>query len=144
MNRTEALAKFQADRPRFEELGIVFHGARSYLPDEYRRDWRMAMDQMAQDAPAGTLSTDPNSAVPAILTTYIDPERYEILFAPTSAALVLGEVRKADWLAEVEARGVTVPLQPELVRDRRGGERDHGGHEEHGQTVVHGSSPFKA
>ena len=100
MNRTEALAKFQADRPRFEELGIVFHGARSYLPDEYRRDWRMAMDQMAQDAPAGTLSTDPNSAVPAILTTYIDPERYEILFAPTSAALVLGEVRKADWLAD--------------------------------------------
>lgn len=100
MNRTEALAKFAADRPRFEALGIIFPGVKSYLPDEFRSDYRLAMDAMAMDAPAGTLSTDPNSSVPAILTTYIDPEVYEIRFAPTDAALVLGEVRKGDWLTD--------------------------------------------
>lgn len=106
MNRAEALALFQAHRGRHEELGVRIWGARSYLPDEYRRNSDLALDALgipsgvAFDAQAGTLSTDPNSAVPAILTTYIDPQVYEIQFAPNAAALVLPEERKGDWTTD--------------------------------------------
>lgn len=104
MNRTEARTKFAADKPRFESLGVILAGAQSYLPDEFRRDVRLALDEIgapyAFDAAAGTLSTDPNAGVPAMLTTFIDPAVYEILFAPTKAAMILGESRKGTWLEE--------------------------------------------
>lgn len=98
MNRSEALSKFAADRPRFESLGVTLAGARSYLPDEFRRDWGLAMDAAATFQPG--LTTDPNSAVPAMLTTYIDPSIYEILFAPNRAAEIFGEARKGDWTTD--------------------------------------------
>jgi hypothetical protein len=47
-----------------------------------------------------TLQTDPNSAVPTMLTTLIDPQVYEIVFAPNKAAEILGENRKGTWLDE--------------------------------------------
>lgn len=94
MNVQEARAKFAAEMPWVNERGVYFSGASSYLPDEYRRDHTLAMD--AQPG----LTTDPNSAVPAMLTTYIDPSVYEVVFAPTKAAEVLGEQRKGDWLTD--------------------------------------------
>lgn len=49
--------------------------------------------------PSATLS-DPNSGVPTILTTYVDPDVYEFLFAGNEAAKIYGEVRRGDWLMD--------------------------------------------
>lgn len=98
MNLNEAIATFRADRTELEARGIVWQrGAEplAYIPDGYAGNYDMAMDALA-DIP--TLSLDPNSSVPAILTTLIDPQVYEILFAPNMAAEIMGEVRKGTWL----------------------------------------------
>src|SRR5690349_6698523 len=86
----EALSSFAADRAMLEQLGVSWDSSvapKAYMP--------VSM-QMALDAlPA--LATDPNSGVPSMLTTLIDPEVYEILFSPTKAAEILGENRKGGW-----------------------------------------------
>jgi hypothetical protein len=96
MNLTEALALFRSDRPRLEELGVAWQSGaevQGYLPDGAKRDYNLvAMDALP------TLTTDPNSGVPAMLTTLIDPQVYEILFAPNKATEILGEVRKGTWV----------------------------------------------
>lgn len=94
MNVQEARAQFAKEMPWVNSKGVYFHGASSYVSDDIRSDYTLAMDAQP------SLSTDPNSAVPAMLTTYIDPAIYEILFAPTKAAEVLGEERKGDWLTD--------------------------------------------
>ena len=97
MNFTEAQVAFRADRAELEARGVSWQaGAEpaAYIPDAFKRDYRLAMDAI----PA--ISTDPNSAVPAMLTTMIDPEVYKILFAPNKGAEILGEVRKGSWLDE--------------------------------------------
>jgi hypothetical protein len=45
-----------------------------------------------------TLTLDPNSGVPSMLTTYLDPDIIQILFAPMKAAEIMGEVRKGSWI----------------------------------------------
>jgi hypothetical protein len=97
MNLNEARSQWAADRPHHELLGASFHPSvepRGYATDAAKRDYRLAMDAQP------TLTTDPNSAVPYMLTTLIDPAVFKILFAPTKAAEVLGEVRKGSWLDE--------------------------------------------
>ncbi|AWJ93313.1 DUF2184 domain-containing protein (plasmid) [Azospirillum baldaniorum] len=86
----EARTAWASDRERAERLG-VYSLATGYLYDGPRFDYTIAMD--AQPG----LSTDPNSAVPAMLTTLIDPDVFEILFSPTKAAEILGENRKGTW-----------------------------------------------
>jgi hypothetical protein len=100
MNLQEGIATFNADRARWEEAGLSWGPGADvigYLPDEFKRNYDMALDAVAN---IPTLSTDPNSAVPALLTTLIDPKVYEILFAPNMAAEIMGEVRKGTWLDE--------------------------------------------
>lgn len=100
MNFQEAIATFREDRPLLESKGICWMpGAEpiAYLPDEFRHNNQLAMDAIAT---IPTLSTDPNSSVPAMLTTLIDPKVYEVLFAPNMAAEIMGEVRKGTWLDE--------------------------------------------
>ena len=95
MNLQEAVRKFEADKPRLMALGVSWQEGASpvaYAADEARRDYTLAMDAL----PA--LTTSPNSGVPAMLTTMIDPQVYEILFAPNKAAVILGENRKGTWL----------------------------------------------
>jgi len=92
MNRQEAAAAFQADRAHLEACGVILPQAKSYLPDEFRKDFALAMDAM----PA--LMTDPNSAIPAYLTTMVDPTVLEIVFAPSKAAKIAGETKKGTWL----------------------------------------------
>lgn len=95
MNINEGIASFRQHKARLEEKGLSWHpGAEvvGYLPPEFKRDWRLAMDAIP------TLTTDPNSGIPALLTTLIDPEVYEVLFAPSRAAEIMGEVRKGTWL----------------------------------------------
>ena len=45
-----------------------------------------------------TMSTEASSGIPAMLSTFIDPQIYEILFAPILVAEALGgEVQKGSW-----------------------------------------------
>jgi len=95
MNLQEAVRKFEADKPRLMSLGVSWQeGAApvAYAADEARSNYTIAMDAL----PA--LTTSPNAGVPAMLTTMIDPQVYEILFAPNKAAVILGENRKGTWL----------------------------------------------
>jgi hypothetical protein len=94
MNLNEARTEWQADRRMLEAKGITLPGVQMYLPDEWKADYRLAMDAQP------TLSTDPASAIPAILTTTIDPEVIRVLFAPLSFADILGERKAGDWLEE--------------------------------------------
>ena len=56
-------------------------------------DLRIAMDA------AYPLVTTPNSGIPAILSTYVDPKLIEVLIAPMKAAEAVGsEVKKGDWV----------------------------------------------
>ena len=92
---SEAQAAFRSDRPRLEEYGISWSpGVEpvAFMPPSFRRNYSLAMDALP------VLSTDPNSGVPAMLTTLIDPEVYEVLFSPNKAAVILTEVRKGTWL----------------------------------------------
>jgi hypothetical protein len=89
-----ARSAFANDQARFEEYGAYFPGAQSYLCEPMRRNYELAMD--AQPG----LSTDPNGALPSLLTTYIDPDVYDIIFAILAMAEIFGEERKGDWLTE--------------------------------------------
>lgn len=98
----EARAAWLADAPLFASKGVSLPNTYSYLPEEFKRDEHLAMDAMSQmgmDA-LPTLATTANSAVPAFLTTMIDPAVFKILFAPNRAAVIMGEVRKGTWLDE--------------------------------------------
>ena len=90
----EALKAFAEDRALHEERGVTFPDAVSYIPETFRGRMDLAMD--AQPA----LSTEANSAVPAMLTTTTSTGMYEILFSPNKAAEILGERRNGDWLME--------------------------------------------
>lgn len=92
MNLQEAVTAWQADVAVHEMRGVHFPSVKAYLPEAFRRDFTLAMDAQP------TLTTDPNSAVPAFLTTMIDPAVFKILFAPLKAAEILGENKKGSWL----------------------------------------------
>lgn len=95
MNVQEARAGWRADQAMLEKKGVVLPGVTMYLPDEWKEDFAIAMDAQP------TLSTDPSSAIPAILTTTIDPEIIRIVFSPLEFAKILGERRAGDWLEEM-------------------------------------------
>lgn len=105
MNFQEAQSTWRADRAHFERLGVFMPDVTTYIADEWRHDYTLAMD--AQPA----LATTANSAVPALFTTMVDPDVFEILFAPSKAAEILGEVKRGTWLDDtimfpvVEATG---------------------------------------
>ena len=102
MNLNEAMSAFRQHviAGKFDEKGVFWMpGAEpnSYLPDEFRSNPQLAMDAVA-DIP--TLQTDPNSSLPSLFTTFVDPQTYEVLFSPNEAANIMGEVRKGDWLTQ--------------------------------------------
>jgi hypothetical protein len=94
MNIQEAMAAYAAHLPHLTARGVTLPDVVSYVPEEFKRDYNLAMDALP------TLATTPNSGVPAFLTTMIDPQVFKILFAPNRAAVILGEVRKGTWLDE--------------------------------------------
>lgn len=94
MNFQEAISTWKQHQPLHEAAGAILPQVQAYLPDEIRRDYTLAMDAQP------TLTTDPNSAVPAYLTTYIDPAVFRVLFAPSKAAEIFGEERKGSWTDE--------------------------------------------
>lgn len=94
----EARAAFLADKPFLARRGIVWERGsepHSYIPSGFGADMGMATDALP------TLATDPNAGIPAMLTTFIDPQVYEILFAELMAAEILGdEVRRGTWIED--------------------------------------------
>ena len=96
MNLQEARAAWAADAAHLEARGVSLPDVVAYLPEEFKRNWKLAMDAQP------SLVTAPNSAVPAFLTTLIDPSVFKILFAPNRMAVILGEERKGTWLDETQ------------------------------------------
>lgn len=106
-NYAEAVAAWHADQAQFESLGVSFEAGvepHAYLPEPFKRDFTLAMDAQP------VLSTDPNSAIPAMLTTLIDPAVYEVLFAQLAASKMIGEVRKGTWVDQT----VMFPIEEHL------------------------------
>lgn len=88
----EAQAAWQAHAPMWEEHGIIMPDATSYVWGGLKQNFNIAFDAQP------TLATAPNSGIPAFLSTFIDPDVYEILFAPTRGAEIFGESRKGTWI----------------------------------------------
>lgn len=94
-NLAESREAYASDREMLEFNGVIMPpSVIGYLSEDVRRDYTIAMDAQP------TLTTTANSAIPTMLTTVIDPQVYEVLFAPLKAAKILGEQKKGDWLTE--------------------------------------------
>jgi hypothetical protein len=99
MDRNAAIAAWSELRDVYEANGLILPGVKMLVPDEFKNT-NKSLVRMAMDA-AGSLSTDPNSALPAMLTTSIDPDTIRIVFTPLQIAKILGGEKKAgDWLEE--------------------------------------------
>lgn len=92
-NWSDARRAYAQDQAMLESLGIHnLPSVQGYMVEAWRKNVGLAMDALP------TLVTDPNSAIPAILTTMIDPQVYHVLFTPNQAADILGEQKKGSWL----------------------------------------------
>ncbi len=95
MNILEAKSEFAAHLPMMHERGVFpVEDAQSYLPEEFRYNFKGAMDAV----PA--LTTTPNAGIPVWLSMYIDPKPYEVFFAPNEAGNILGEKQQGDWVTD--------------------------------------------
>lgn len=99
-NRQESIRDWNADRAALAAAGLIMPGVRMYVPDEWR-DGEFSIEQiLAMDAQPGPLITDPNSAIPSILTTAIDPDVIRVVFSPLEFADALSERKAGDWLED--------------------------------------------
>lgn len=103
MNRQEAVSQWEGVRGQYQASGLILPGVKMFVPESWKAGEGASLDQiamdMALDSAAGVLSTDPNAALPAILTTTIDPDVIKVVFAPLQMAEVMGEERKVGtWL----------------------------------------------
>jgi hypothetical protein len=88
----EAMEAFAREKAFFESRGISLpDSVRCYATDALKANFAIAMD--AQPA----LGTDPNTGIPSWLSTYIDPDVFNWVFAPTEGAEIVGEERKGNW-----------------------------------------------
>jgi hypothetical protein len=86
------VARLSEHRARLERQGgIILPGGMEYMPDGWRENAALAMDAQPQ------LFTAPNSGIPSLFTTYIDPRQIKVIFTPTLAAEFYGEERLGDW-----------------------------------------------
>ena len=81
-------------QPILARKGFIQPEVEMFYPEGLKEDWHLAFD--AQPA----LMSDPNSALPVMLTTMIDPEIVPFVFAPLEFADICGETRKGTWLDE--------------------------------------------
>jgi hypothetical protein len=109
-----------------------------YLTDREKATGVLAMDarSFAMDAPnspiapmgaiPGPLGSDPNAALPWMLTSAIDPEIIRFLFSPLDFPEILGERKAGDWTEQtrffpaVEATG-EVSSYDDFVNNGRAG-----------------------
>lgn len=90
-------ARLAEHRARLARAGIVGLDGLEYLPEAWRNEYDGV--KLATDAQP-TLMTAPNSAIPAIFTTYIDPREIKAIYAPTVAAEFYGEEKAGDWTTD--------------------------------------------
>lgn len=102
MNHQEAIALWAEHRGMLAQRGVTMPYVTSYLPEEFRRDYGLAMDAQPQLS-----TTDPNSAVPVIFTTMVDPKIFKAIFAPNKAAIIMGEERRGTWVDDTIMLPVT-------------------------------------
>lgn len=107
MNIQESRAKWAADKVQLERFGLIFPDVQGYLTSDMKQDFHIAQDAL----PA--LGSAPNAGIPALLSTYMDPEVIRYLFSPIKAAEIYGERKAGDWLYDtimfqtVESTGET-------------------------------------
>lgn len=95
MKLSESHSTWRAHQRRLAtEFGIHLPEVIGYAYDALSRDYTLAMD--AQPLTVTSL----NAGIPAMLTSYIDPEVINIAFAPTQAAKILGERKTGDWITD--------------------------------------------
>ena len=88
-------SQFASDAAWLEnEWGIIAPLAVDYLPQEFRRNFALAMDAQP------TLVTSPNGGIPAWLTQYVDPEIIRVMQTPNKGAQIFGEEKKGDWTTQ--------------------------------------------
>lgn len=89
----EGRAAFLAHRDQLIAAGVSWDPEAEpygYMPENFTRE--MAMDALP------TLTTGANVGIPTMLTTWIDPEIYRVVFAELKAVEVIGdERRRGDW-----------------------------------------------
>ncbi len=96
MRAQEAVTAWQADAAMLAETyGIHLDGVKSYVADNWARDYTLAMD--AQPA----LMAQVNAGLPVMLTTTIDPTVIHVVFAPNNAERIYGSVKKGTWLDDI-------------------------------------------
>lgn len=102
MDRNQAIAAWNDVRDVYAASGLILPRVQMLLPDDWKQNPTVGDALMAMDA-AGTLATDPNSAIPSMLTTAIAPDVIRVVFAPMQMADILGgEQKRGDWLTETE------------------------------------------
>lgn len=93
---SEARAAFRADKGMLAAKGVIL----PYQMERYLTDGEKASGAMAFDAAnglPGPLSTDPNAALPWMLTSAIDPEIIRVIFSPLEFAEILSERKAGTW-----------------------------------------------
>jgi hypothetical protein len=84
-----------ADFARLERDWGIVPLAMDYLPEEFRNNYSLAMDAQP------SLITTGSAGIPAMFTSWVDPEPIRILQAPNEGAKILGEVKKGDWTTQL-------------------------------------------
>jgi hypothetical protein len=114
----EGISAWRNDREAMERRGVIMRGVHAYVSEDVRNE-TIGMDEavrtlvgsqygighnggpsMGMDA-LPPLFTDPNSALPAIFTTMVDPDVFRILFTPNKIGAALGEQKRGTWLDDV-------------------------------------------
>ena len=134
----EGRALFRQHKQMLAERGVHLpYQMQRYLTDREKASGVLAMDaRMALDAPnpptsamgalPGPLSSDPNAAIPWMLTSAIDPEIIRVIFSPLDFGEILGERKAGDWTEQtrffplVEATG-EVSSYDDFVNNGRAG-----------------------
>ena len=97
MDVYQARTAFLADRRHLNNKGIFWEpGVEPYGYVSADPEWGCDPD-IAMDA-LPTLTTDPNAGIPKMFTTWVDPQIYQVVFAPLRAVDIIGpERRTGDW-----------------------------------------------
>jgi hypothetical protein len=117
MNRTEAAAQWAAHKADLSARGVVLPDVTSYMPQEFRTNFSLAMDAQPQ------LATTASSGFPQWMTAYVDPDVLTVLFAPCKAAEIFGETQKGAW----ETSTAHFPVAEQTGQSTAYGDFDEGG-----------------
>jgi hypothetical protein len=109
----EGRSLFRAHKAMLASKGVHLpHQMQRYLTDREKAQGVLAFDasmyramgydattlpNAAMGAIPGPLSSDPNAALPWMLTAAIDPEIIRVIFSPLAFAEILGERKAGDW-----------------------------------------------